>query len=265
MTSSAPTAVSVTRGRECRRSLLPFCGHDNAGAEPAGGGGSVRGSAVSEGSTGVQAGVAVLVLLPAVTIEGFKLGHAYHATFGVSVLYSLGLLVLLPLALVVVALPVMLIVLGLKRHRISAARSRSADRLVTWLGLAGVDELTDEDALAWSKAAGRVSVAEAQRWSDYGLPFTMIPLARQMGVRLPQVADVVALLREAGIDPGPRRRLDSVLYNNDPIDGRFYLHWQLFTAAEIRQALAGKVAEAAMRGIYSPYGPMTEAYVELAC
>ncbi len=135
---------------------------------------------------------------------------------------------------------------------------------MTWLGLSNFDELTDEDCLAWSKAAGRVNVAEAQRWSDYGLPFTMIPLARQMGVRLPQVADVVALLRDAGIDPGCpgiwTRCCTTVIRST----GVSTCTGSCSQPQEFGKALAGEVARAAMRGIYSPFGPMTEAYVELA-
>jgi xanthosine utilization system XapX-like protein len=120
-------------------------------------------------------------------------------------------------------------------------------RLAEWLGHAEND-LTREDLRAWRKAErSGLTVAEAQRWSDYGIPYVAAAIARRRGVSLGQVKAIGQAMRDGGLWDGTDREVfdDCVARHTahlaDSSPGTVIHRWVRFTPDQIAEAFTARL------------------------
>jgi hypothetical protein len=123
--------------------------------------------------------------------------------------------------------------------------------LAEWLGKTKVG---DDDLRDWrcARRAG-ITVAEAQRWSDHGMPFPLATSARKFRIDLPTVVALAGVLRDAGVWDGRSRGdiwmwLGSYLrddcdYHPAPVLDR----WVKFSPDQIRGAVLTTLGPPATR------------------
>jgi len=102
-------------------------------------------------------------------------------------------------------------------HRIKFRRNQRildemGPRLAEWLDLRPDETLTQIMAEQWHQAvATGLTQAEAQRWSDHGLSYTVAAAALQAKVSLPEVEAIAAEVRRGGGAAVDRRCMANVL------------------------------------------------------
>ncbi len=111
---------------------------------------------------------------------------------------------------------------------------RMGPLLTVWVGA----EVSDDDLRDWRRArrAG-ITVAEAQRWSDHGLPFPLATKARKLGIDLPTVVGLAGALRDAGLWDGSTRRDVQRWLGADHRPEVGLNRWARFTPAQIRAGI----------------------------
>lgn len=127
-----------------------------------------------------------------------------------------------------------------RNHREAQVRWLMGSRIAEWLD-EPEDEITGWDIDAWLRAyRSGLSVAEARRWSNLGIPFATAAAAKRAGLTPVEVHDLFRALLDGGlVDGGARRDYDRCLAG--PMEARashrVLRRWANFTPEEITEAV----------------------------